>query len=143
MIKVFLDLAWTTCYIFSGDFLSAEENHKTEWKNWQNRILYTQVLIPLICLFPLLIRFLQCVRRYMDTKKRFPNLANALKYALSQTVTLFGAFHPLILFHERHENAVTSLKNVEIFQMFWFGLFILSSLYSFVWDVYMDWGLGR
>ena len=27
----------------------------------------------------------------MDTGKRFPNLANAFKYAMSQTVTLFGA----------------------------------------------------
>ena len=28
-------------------------------------------------------------------------------------------------------------------QLFWMGLFVSSSLYSFCWDVYMDWGLGR
>ena len=30
-----------------------------------------------------------------------------------------------------------------LFQFFWLMLFLGSSLYSFVWDVYMDWGLGR
>ncbi len=28
-------------------------------------------------------------------------------------------------------------------QYFWMGLFIASSLYSFCWDVVMDWGLGQ
>ncbi len=30
-----------------------------------------------------------------------------------------------------------------LFNYFWFGIFIASSLYSFFWDVYFDWGLGR
>mmetsp|Transcript_15062 Transcript_15062/g.15252 ORF Transcript_15062/g.15252 Transcript_15062/m.15252 type:complete len:177 (-) Transcript_15062:122-652(-) len=34
-------------------------------------------------------------------------------------------------------------ESINLFQTFWMGLFILSSLYSFFWDVYMDWGLGR
>jgi hypothetical protein len=34
-------------------------------------------------------------------------------------------------------------KSPKIFDMFWFGLFVVSSLYSYFWDVYMDWGLGR
>jgi len=38
---------------------------------------------------------------------------------------------------------VEKLGPADVFQLFWMGLFIMSSLYSFFWDVYMDWGLGR
>ncbi len=31
----------------------------------------------------------------------------------------------------------------DLFQSFWMSLFVLSSLYSWIWDIYMDWGLGR
>jgi EXS family len=33
-------------------------------------------------------------------------------------------------------------KENEIYQRFWMVLFVSSSLYSFSWDVFMDWGLG-
>jgi len=38
-----------------------------------------------------------------------PNLANAFKYALSQSVTLFGAFHPLYLMQNNPEEHSLSL----------------------------------
>jgi hypothetical protein len=86
----------------------------------------------------LVFRFNQCIRKYIDTKDRWPHLANASKYALSQTVTLFGAFHPIYLEHKRRDDGGHNL-----FQFFWMLIFISSSLYSFTWDVKMDWGLGR
>lgn len=65
-------------------------------------------------------------------------------------MTLFGAFHPLYLMHKDHKfkNDDLFIEEVErrpsgLFDMFWFFLFVSSSLYSFFWDVYMDWGLGR
>jgi len=149
MVKVFQDILWTLCFVFSGNFLQPE-NLKTDKSPhpWQHAFWYKNVMIPLICLFPLWIRFNQCLRRYTDTGKRWPNLANAFKYAMSQTVTLFGAFHPLYMLHMNKkmlyeaEIALESNAN-NIFQVFWMGLFICSSLYSFTWDVYMDWGLGK
>ena len=91
---MFQDIVWAACYVLSGDFwFSENENNDIDPHQWQHEFWYKNVLIPLVCLFPLWIRFNQCLRRYMDTKKRFPNLANATKYAMSQTVTLFGAFH--------------------------------------------------
>ena len=69
---------------------------------------------------------------------------------MSQTVTLFGAFHPLYLMHKNRIDLSAELEVEEltigpprIFDMFWFGIFVASSLYSYFWDVYMDWGLGR
>ncbi len=34
-------------------------------------------------------------------------------------------------------------KKSDLFQIFWVVVFVSSSLYSFTWDVFMDWGLGR
>lgn len=151
MVKIFQDMAWTMCFILSGDFLSIDEtnNGTNTNKDWQKSIWYHNVLIPLLCLFPLWIRFAQCLRKYTDTGKRWPNLANATKYAFSQTVTLFGAFHPLYLMKDHGssvytENRLLSISNpyvkrIDPFQIFWFSMFIISSLYSYFWDVYMDW----
>ena len=97
----------------------------------------------------------------MDTGKRMPNLANAFKYAMSQSVTLFGAFHTLYLMYisdgevdvslvddddssqDEQEQSNFFFQHAMVFQLFWMGLFIASSLYSFCWDVYMDWGEGQ
>ena len=138
MVKVFQDIAWTICWVLSGDFTRSEDmkNHTTF--HWSTSHWYKNILIPILCLIPLLIRFNQCLRRYADTGDRFPHLANAAKYALSQTVTLFGAFHPLYL-----EYIPEMRGKANLFQIFWMVVFISSSLYSFAWDVLMDWGLGR
>jgi hypothetical protein len=136
MVKVFQDIVWTICWVIYGEFSSYEDLRKDTSSNfdWVNAHWYKNILIPIVCLFPLLIRFNQCLRRYIDTGDRFPHLANATKYALSQTVTLFGAFHPLYMESKDERN---------LFQIFWMLVFVCSSLYSFAWDVFMDWGLGR
>ena len=154
MVKVFQDILWSLCFVASGDWLLTDQQLKHQHVHtWSNKLWYKNIAIPLICLFPLWLRFNQCLRRYIDTGKRFPNLANASKYAMSQTVTLFGAFHPLYLMHSRNEHYDLSLDNeaiimspkhgMNLFQIFWMSLFIVSSLFSYIWDVYMDWGLGR
>ena len=157
MVKVFQDLLWSLCFVASGDWLITEKQQATmhHVHAWSDKLWYKNIAIPLICLFPLWLRFNQCLRRYVDTGKRVPNLVNAFKYAMSQTVTLFGAFHPLYLMHERNVTYDVSLSDdeeedtvlfsrhgVNLFQIFWMGLFISSSLYSCMYDVYFDWGLG-
>jgi len=142
MVKVFQDMLWATCFVLSGDFLLSEDEDQTRHA-WEHRFWYKNVVIPLICLAPLWFRFNQSLRRYVDTGKRWPNLANAFKYALSQTVTLFGAFHPLYLYYQDKPSRKESGFGVDLFQVLWMGLFVSSSLYSYFWDVYMDWGLGR
>ena len=149
---------WSICFVASGDFLLPESDARKYDNSWSQQFWYKNVAIPLICLLPLWFRFNQCLRRYLDTGKRMPNLANATKYAMSQSVTLFGAFHPLYLMYISDGEVVMSLvgdddnhngqrqsssffvRHAMLFQMFWMGLFVASSLYSFCWDVYMDWG---
>jgi hypothetical protein len=137
MVKVFQDMMWTIFFIFSGDWLISEDKELSTAHQWSRSNTYAHILIPLLTLLPLWFRFNQCLRRYADTGNRFPHLANAFKYALSQTVTLFGAFHPLYLGIKQQDSGF------DLFQFFWGSVFITSSLYSFTWDVYMDWGLGR
>jgi hypothetical protein len=153
MVKVFQDILWTGCFFVSGDFLRTERDGiaDAEPNRWHECVWYKKIVVPLICLVPLWIRFNQCLRRYIDTGKRNPNLFNAAKYALSQCVTLFGAFHPLYLnYVEKTAQATQDDTIIEIaetgsglFSHFWMVIFMTSSLYSYFWDVRMDWGLGR
>ena len=136
MVKIFQDMLWTFFFVFSGDWMISEDLKEASRHEWSRSTLYSNILIPLLTLLPLWFRFNQCLRRYTDTGKRFPHLANAFKYALSQTVTLFGAFHPLYLGYKQRPTGF------DIFQFFWVTVFVSSSLYSFVWDVTQDWGLG-
>jgi hypothetical protein len=128
MVKIFQDLVWSIFFVASGDWLISEDLPASAYHAWLRSSWYTNVLIPLVTLLPLWFRFNQCLRRYVDTRKRFPHLANAFKYALSQTVTLFGAFHPLYMRNQRES---------QIFQSFWMFAFVASSLYSFCWDLFM------
>ena len=42
-----------------------------------------------------------------------------------------------------NHNDEDNKEGAHLFQFFWTGLFVCSSLYSWCWDVYVDWGLGR
>ena len=92
MVKVFQDVAWTVCWVAHGEF-TAYENLKDEANfQWVNAVWYKHVLIPIICLFPLLIRFNQCLRRYIDTGEESLSLSvierNCLLLKLCTDVSL-------------------------------------------------------
>lgn len=140
LVKVFVDLTWTFFWIISGDFILAERTTSDHLGHWSHTHWYRNVLIPIICLLPLLFRFNQCLRKYADSGDRFPHLANASKYAMAQLVTLTGAFHPLYLEVQLRRG---NNNHESHYQFYWTFLFFASSSFSFTWDVYMDWGLGR
>mmetsp|Transcript_19151 Transcript_19151/g.41593 ORF Transcript_19151/g.41593 Transcript_19151/m.41593 type:complete len:856 (+) Transcript_19151:75-2642(+) len=140
LVKVLVDLSWTFFWVLSGDFLLAERTTEDHLGHWSNTHFYKNVLIPIICMLPLVFRFNQCLRKYVDSGDRFPHLVNASKYALSQLVTLTGAFHPLYMEVASKKGRV---GRESVYQIFWTFLFFASSIFSFSWDVYMDWGLGR
>ena len=73
-----------------------------------------------------------CLRRYMDTRKRWPHLANAGKYALSHSVVLFGVFH----------HTFTDQKSMDSYRVYWIISLVISTLYSYLWDIFIDFGLG-
>uniref|UniRef100_K3WSV9 SPX domain-containing protein n=1 Tax=Globisporangium ultimum (strain ATCC 200006 / CBS 805.95 / DAOM BR144) TaxID=431595 RepID=K3WSV9_GLOUD len=154
-VKVSQDICWSLCFFATQEFLEKDvipdagkrmspllhnaaldlgNSDDIQQGGCQNNVYYVNVAVPLICALPLWWRFLQSLRRIYDTETWWPNLPNAFKYALAQVVALFGIFHP---FYSGDRD------NVEAFQITWIVLFTLSSMYTWVWDVTMDWGLGR
>lgn len=90
------------------------------------------VVMPIIHALPFFFRFNQCLKRYVETRKRFPNLANATKYMLCQLSVIIGSLHPIF----SQSQGVWSG-----YRLFWLGLIVITTLYTWVWDVWMDWGL--
>ncbi|RLN88653.1 hypothetical protein BBJ28_00017676, partial [Nothophytophthora sp. Chile5] len=152
-VKVTQDVSWSMCFFASKEFLrkdvlppgndlaglqalaAATESEQT---SCADNVYYVNVVVPLVCALPLWWRFLQNLRRVYDTKTWWPHLPNAAKYALTQVVVLFGLFHPL-----PNGDSETNSSQLRVFVVAWLFLFTASSLYTWVWDVTMDWGLGR
>ena len=133
LVKVFVDVAFSFCYFGSGEYLQSP-NSTAETSFCKNNNYFKKVVSPSLLALPLWWRVLQCLRRYTETRNRFPHLANAIKYAVALCLVLFGAFHP----------EVSTLNNgVDFYQMVYIFTFFISTLYTFSWDVFMDWGLGK
>ncbi|CAG87220.2 DEHA2D13288p [Debaryomyces hansenii CBS767] len=76
---------------------------------------------------PSIWRFLQCLRRYMDTGDWFPHLANMLKFAV--TAIYYG-----LLSVYRIDNRERNRTAFIIFAL-------INTLYTSSWDIMMDWSL--
>ena len=128
------DVLYSSCWVLSGAFLSPHDdpndvdvsNISNFGSDYMNCTGYNMVVIVSLfeCL-PLIIRFLQCLRQFHDSKYKttFPFLFNALKYALSIVVVLYGLTH-------------TSLTPDYLV------IIVVTTLYKWWWDIVMDWGLG-
>ncbi|KAK8791866.1 hypothetical protein WA158_005243 [Blastocystis sp. Blastoise] len=109
----FSDLIRSLCTLFSGSFLHQED----VYDSFSESLYSCLLLIPMV--IPYFIRFLQCLRRYKDTKRWFPHLVNAGKYLFSMLAILSGKM------------------GVFAFYM----LNTISTIYSLTWDLVEDWGL--
>lgn len=68
---------------------------------------------------------MQCLRKYHDTKDFFPHIVNGLKY-LTQIIAVIMTY-------------VFPLNGI-----YWYitaSFYVLTTLYSYIWDITMDWGL--
>ncbi|KAK9500665.1 hypothetical protein O3M35_001890 [Rhynocoris fuscipes] len=124
LVPAMVDLVSFVCYYVKIDnWHKATDTCKTKWQ-------YVRFVVA--CL-PAWFRFAQCLRRYRDTKERFPHLANAAKYATSFFVLTFSN-----LYLSHNEKYVLS-ENPYFY--LWIFASIISTCYSYTWDVKMDWGL--
>ncbi|KAJ1457336.1 EXS family-domain-containing protein [Pelagophyceae sp. CCMP2097] len=129
MVKILLDGLWSGFYLSSGAVWASQKTFRRDYRqaDWASTFVYRHVAAPAVCLLPVWFRFAQCLRKYHDmgsTPKRWVHLCNASKYALSLFVSLFAA-----------------VGGGPLHDPLWFAVFVFSSLYSWVWDIYMDWGL--
>lgn len=95
----------------------------------QNCAVAQEWLTPFFASLPAWFRFLQCLRRYRDTLQWFPHLVNGGKYFC----TLIQIF---VYYSYRHYSG-SHLKTAYI------TVSSITSLFTFSWDIYMDWGLLR
>ncbi|CAJ0840592.1 15316_t:CDS:10 [Entrophospora sp. SA101] len=76
-------------------------------------------------------RFLQCLRRYKDTRQPFPHFVNSLKYFTTIISIILSFAYRLT----KNNSDYSSLKYLYIFSQ------VISSTYGFLWDIKMDWSL--
>ncbi|XP_047655925.1 xenotropic and polytropic retrovirus receptor 1a [Tachysurus fulvidraco] len=94
---------------------------------------YSYGLRAIIQCLPAWFRFVQCLRRYRDTKRAFPHLVNAGKYSTTFFVVAFAALYST---HKDQDDA-----DSEAFLYLLIVFSTISSLYTLIWDLKMDWGL--
>ncbi|CDW59643.1 Xenotropic and polytropic retrovirus receptor 1 [Trichuris trichiura] len=94
-------------------------------------------LRPVIAIIPALIRFLQCLRRYRDSRAAFPHLFNAGKYSTTFFVVIFGTLNTL---HKKEYNLSKQRMGSPFFYL-WVIANCISFCYTYSWDIRMDWGL--
>ena len=118
LTKPLQDFPMCACFFFTEAWIFNEEP-KCSW------IVITVCIIGIL---PFWWRFGQCLNKYHETKAVFPHLINAGKYTSGITV------------------AVIHLCNVIFdieFKGHWIIAYVISTLYCYVWDITMDWGLMR
>ncbi|ETV89686.1 hypothetical protein H257_00874 [Aphanomyces astaci] len=131
LVRVFVDLAWSSCYFFSGAFV---EPSPTGLDVCTQSPTFHWMAVPLLSALPLWWRFCQNIRKYRETHRRFPYIPNAMKYACAQSVVLFAVFHP----HWKHPDD----DHMTTYQWCYLAACGVTTTYQYAWDVYMDWGLG-
>lgn len=113
-------------YVTSGDWLHAPDTIAISG-HW----LVTRAIVN--CL-PAWSRFAQCLRRYRDSREAFPHLVNAGKYSTTFFVVIFTTLRIYYApsYANLYDNPFTYLMLASQF---------ISSVYTYTWDIKMDWGL--
>lgn len=128
LVRVLIPLVFSVIFVFvtfyawlSND-LSLVAKISDKW--WSGTKLYKFMIIPFITLLPLWIRLMQCLRRCVESGKRWPHLGNSLKYTSAIIVISYGSFQP-----ELRKNPL------------WISSFVFATLFQFTWDLTQDWGM--
>uniref|UniRef100_A0A674PAV5 Xenotropic and polytropic retrovirus receptor 1b n=1 Tax=Takifugu rubripes TaxID=31033 RepID=A0A674PAV5_TAKRU len=129
---VLMDLEYMICfYSFELDWKKHDGLISSSGRDVCNSYSYG-VRAVIQCL-PAWFRFIQCLRRYRDSKRAFPHLVNAGKYSTSFFVVTFAALY------NTHKGE--SRADAQIFFYLYISCLIVSSCYTLIWDLKMDWGL--
>ena len=132
MAKVWVDLAYTGCITLTGEWADGDINTRG---GCSKNFFFTHVVKVIVTVMPLWLRLMQNVKLYRETDRAFPFIANAGKYLVSVAVTLFSTLHGL-----SRDNAGTDAVGYTVAYTL---VTCVATIYSYVWDITMDWGLAR
>ncbi|KAG1452973.1 hypothetical protein G6F46_009734 [Rhizopus delemar] len=133
--NVFGDSFMATCVMLTGQPLSYFMDNT-------DNIYYKDIIVPFIICLPYLIRLKQCIAEYLDSKEQ-RHIYNALKYASSIPVIIFSAIQKKANIYILESGQVPNswyLNEIHVFR-FWVIFIFINSMYSFWWDISMDWNL--
>lgn len=122
LVTSFKDLAYTICYYSSLDLSIIPTTSSNQCSAGANISV-----VFLVGMFAFVWRMLQCIRQGIAFGAYFctPFFINTLKY-LTSLITLILSF-------------VYSSANPDIFPL-WCVFSVISTLFSYIWDLKMDWG---
>ncbi|MCJ8734598.1 hypothetical protein PDJAM_G00237200 [Pangasius djambal] len=133
LVIVLMDLEYLVCF-YSVELQWGEvDGLLPDYSDDKKCNNYSYGLRAIIQCLPAWFRFVQCLRRYRDTKRAFPHLVNAGKYSTTFFVVAFSALYST---HKDQDDA-----DAEAFLYLLIVFSTISSLYTLIWDLKMDWGL--
>uniref|UniRef100_A0A4W5NN86 Xenotropic and polytropic retrovirus receptor 1a n=1 Tax=Hucho hucho TaxID=62062 RepID=A0A4W5NN86_9TELE len=132
LVIVLMDLEYLICF-YSFELKWTDRKGLLPMFNGELEHCYSYGLRAIIQCLPAWFRFVQCLRRYRDTKRAFPHLVNAGKYSTTFFVVTFAALY------STHKEQKHSDADVFFYLLIVFSA--VSSLYTLIWDLKMDWGL--
>eukprot|EP00051_Salpingoeca_urceolata_P016313 m.215791 g.215791 ORF g.215791 m.215791 type:complete len:516 (+) comp18645_c0_seq7:266-1813(+) len=123
---------WSDRKVFGSDGSLQKDYHCGEDSTHHSYIK------PTLYVLPIWLRFVQCIWNFINGYRtatsrwnRYSHLANAAKYVSAMMVVLTSSAQGL-----------TSGETREYWRAAWIGSMVIKTLYCYLWDVYMDWGLG-
>ncbi len=130
---IFFDIEYFVCfYIYDVGWWPVDSLSPTRGllcHGWWQVLLQTVLMI-----LPSWFRFAQCLRRYRDTKQRFPHLVNAGKYASGFFVIGTNAARRATALHYLDDPTSNPFLYIWILASF------IGATYKVIWDLKMDWG---
>eukprot|EP00092_Neocalanus_flemingeri_P019686 GFUD01021321.1.p1 GENE.GFUD01021321.1~~GFUD01021321.1.p1 ORF type:complete len:609 (-),score=153.00 GFUD01021321.1:1150-2838(-) len=121
------DFQFLLCFYISGETMD-DEWDKADSLGYCSSSAWW--LVALVSCMPAWFRFAQCLRRYRDTKEAFPHLVNAGKYSTTFFVVIFSTLDSAYR---------TDVERSPFFYLYILSA-IISSCYTYIWDIKMDWG---
>ncbi|CAF1148136.1 unnamed protein product [Rotaria magnacalcarata] len=130
---IFFDIEYFFCfYIYDVGWwpvYSLSPTRSALCNGWPQIVLQTILMI-----LPSWFRFAQCLRRYRDTKQKFPHLANAGKYATGFLVISTNSLRRATAIHFLNDPTANPFLYV------WIVASFIGATYKLIWDLKMDWG---
>ena len=131
IVVILLDFEFMLCFYSYVWPMDENEDGKICNKN-------TYIVRPVISCLPAFWRLMQCLRCYYDTR-HYPHLINAGKYFTTFPVVVLFAMYALDR-ESLTDNLLDELRDNPYLSAWAVSSFI-HAVYTFVWDIYMDWGL--